>query len=50
MIVEKYYHFSEKKKEEIEDGMVSAMVRSLGDKHSDYFPPKEAKDFDEVLR
>lgn len=50
MLVEKYYHFSEKKKEEIEDGMVAAMVQSLGDKHSNYFPPKEAKDFDEVLR
>ena len=30
--------------------MIQALVWSLGDKHSNYFPPKEAKDFSEVLR
>lgn len=50
LIQGKYYHFSEKKKDEIEDGMIRALVGSLWDKHSDYFPPKEAKEFDEMLR
>ncbi len=29
--------------------MLTALVESLGDKHSSYFPPKEAKEFIEVL-
>ena len=35
---------------DIENAMITSLVESLGDKHSSYFPPKEAKDFDEVLR
>ncbi len=29
--------------------MITSLVESLGDKHSSYFPPKEAKEFSEVL-
>jgi hypothetical protein len=29
--------------------MITSLVESLGDKHSSYFPPKEAKEFTEVL-
>lgn len=50
IIENEYYHFNEKTKEDIENGMISAMVWSLGDKHSTYFPPKDAKEFSEVLR
>ena len=50
IIQKEYYHFSEKDQKEIEDGMIQSIVNSLGDKHSSYFTPKEAKDFSEVLR
>lgn len=50
IIENEYYHFNEKTKEEIENAMISAMVWSLWDRHSTYFPPKEAKEFSEVLR
>jgi carboxyl-terminal processing protease len=50
IIQNEYYHFSDKTKQEIEDGMLKSIVESLGDKHSSYFNPKEAKDFSEVLR
>ncbi len=50
IIKDEYYHFSEKTKEEIENGMITALVESLGDKHSSYFAPKEAREFAEVLR
>lgn len=49
IIETQYYHFSEKSKEEIENGMIESMVRSLGDKHSSYFPPKEAEEFKNLL-
>ncbi len=49
IIETQYYHFSEKSKEEIENGMIESMVRSLGDKHSSYFPPKEATEFKDLL-
>ncbi len=49
IIETQYYHFSEKSKEEIENGMIESMVRSLGDKHSSYFPPKEAEEFTNLL-
>ena len=50
-IIEKeYYHFNEKSKQEIEDGVLNSIVESLGDKHSSYFNQKDAKEFSEVLR
>lgn len=49
LIQEKYYKFSEKPALDIENAMLTALVESLGDKHSSYFPPKEAKEFIEVL-
>jgi carboxyl-terminal processing protease len=48
-IQNEYYHFSEKSKEDIENGMIHSLVESLWDKHSSYFPPQEAKEFAEVL-
>lgn len=48
-IQDEYYHFSEKSKTDIENAMITSLVESLGDKHSSYFPPKEAKEFSEVL-
>ena len=50
IIGKKYYHFNEKTKQEIEDGVLESIVESLGDKHSSYFNPKDAKEFSEVLR
>ena len=50
MIQSEYYHFSEKTKEDIENGMINALVASLWDKHSSYFPPKEAEEFSDTLR
>lgn len=50
MLQMKYYHFSEKKKEDIENGFIKALVESMGDKHSSYFPPKIATEFKEGLR
>ena len=48
-IQDKYYHFSQKSKEDIENAMIWSLVESLWDRHSSYFPPKEAKEFSEVL-
>lgn len=50
MIYDEYYHFTEKTKEEVENGFISALVASLGDKHSTYFPPKDAEEFSDTLR
>jgi carboxyl-terminal processing protease len=50
IIQKEYYHFSDKTKQEIEDGVLTSIVESLGDKHSTYFNPKDAKEFSEVLR
>ena len=50
IIQKEYYHFSEKTKDDIENGVISSLVGSLGDKHSTYFNTKEAKEFSEVLR
>lgn len=50
IIQKQYYHFSEKSRQEIEDGVISSLVNSLWDKHSSYFNIKDAKDFSEVLR
>ena len=50
LIQTEYYHFSEKTKDEIENGMITSLVASLWDKHSSYFPPKEASDFSDTLR
>ncbi len=50
IIQSQYYHFWEKSKQDIEDGVIESMVNSLWDKHSSYFSIKDAKDFSEVLR
>jgi C-terminal processing protease CtpA/Prc len=50
MIQDEYYHFSEKTKEEVENGFITSLVSSLGDKHSTYFPPKDAEEFSDTLR
>lgn len=50
IIKDEYYHFNDKSKQEIEDGMLTSIVESLGDKHSTYFNPKDAKEFAEVLK
>lgn len=50
LIQKEYYHFSEKTKDDIENGVITSLVWSLGDKHSSYFTIKQAKDFSEVLR
>lgn len=50
VIEKEYYKFSLKKKEDIENGVITSLVSALGDKHSTYFPQKEAKEFSEVLR
>lgn len=49
IIQKQYYQFSQKSKEEIENAMITSIVESLWDKHSSYFPQKEAKEFAEVL-
>ncbi len=49
IIQKEYYHFSQKSKEDIENAMITSLVESLWDKHSSYFPQKEAKEFSEVL-
>ena len=50
MIESQYYHFSEKRKEDIENQFITALVASVGDKHSSYFPPKVATEFKDSLR
>ncbi len=50
MIETQYYHFSEKKKEDIENEFITALVASVWDRHSSYFPPKAASDFKDSLR
>lgn len=50
MIQDEYYHFSEKTKEEVENGFITSLVSSLWDKHSTYFPPKDAEEFSDTLR
>jgi carboxyl-terminal processing protease len=49
LIKANYYQFSEKSKKDIEDGLLTGLVESLWDKHSSYFNPKEAKEFEEML-
>lgn len=49
LIVDKYYGFSQKTRSQIEDQFIAALVESLGDKHSSYFTPEKAKEFNEVL-
>ena len=50
LIESQYYHFSEKRKEDIENQFITALVGSVGDKHSSYFPPKIASEFKDSLR
>lgn len=50
LITKEYYHFSEKSKTDIENGVISGLVSALGDKHSVYFPPTEAEEFSDTLR
>lgn len=49
LIKKHYYSNWEIKKEELVDGAIKWMVESLGDMHSEYFPPKENKSFSETL-
>lgn len=49
IITSEYYHFSEKTKVEIENSFITSLVASLWDKHSSYFPPKEAGEFNDTL-
>lgn len=50
LIEKEYYHFSEKSKEDIENGVITGIVWSLWDKHSEYFSQKNAKEFSDTLR
>lgn len=50
IISNKFYHFSEKTKIEMENSFISSLVWSLWDKHSSYFPPKEAWEFKDTLQ
>ncbi len=50
LIATKFYHFSEKTKIEMENNFISSLVWSLWDKHSSYFPQKEAKEFKDTLQ
>lgn len=48
--LEKYYYgFHERTPEQREDAMIDALTKSLWDKHTAYFNPKDAKDFSESL-
>lgn len=50
LISTKFYHFSNKTKIEMENNFISSLVLSLWDKHSSYFPPKEASEFKDTLQ
>lgn len=48
--LEKYYYwFTKKTEEEREDALIDALTKSLWDKHTSYFNPKDAKEFTESL-
>lgn len=48
--LEKYYYsFSDKTLEEREDALIDALTKSLWDKHTSYFNPKDAEEFVESL-
>lgn len=48
--LEKYYYwFTKKTEEEREDALIDALTKSLWDKHTSYFNPKDAKEFAESL-
>lgn len=48
--LEKYYYgFHERTDTEKEDALIDALTKSLGDKHTSYFNPKDAQEFTESL-
>lgn len=48
--LEKYYYgFHERTETEREDALIDALTKSLGDKHTSYFNPKDAQEFTESL-
>lgn len=49
LLEKNFYWFNQKTYEEIENGMVSSLVSSLGDKHSEYFTPEENEEFQTSL-
>ncbi|PID86348.1 peptidase S41 [Candidatus Gracilibacteria bacterium] len=49
LLKEKYYSKGSIKKDDLMDGIISGMVKSLGDKHSSYMGIEETKKFNEVL-
>ena len=49
IIAANYYHFSEHQKNEIENGIIAGLVKSLEDKHSTFFSIDESKQFHETL-
>jgi carboxyl-terminal processing protease len=44
-----YYGFHKKTPIEREDAMIDALTKSLGDKHTSYFNPKDAEEFSSAL-
>lgn len=50
VLEENFYGFDKKTIQELEDGMISALVKSLGDKHTEYFTPEETKEFQSGLQ
>lgn len=44
-----YYGFHSRTDTEREDALIDALTKSLGDKHTSYFNPKDAKEFSEAL-
>ena len=44
-----YYHFSEYKKSDIQDGIIRGLVDSLDDKHSEYMNTEETLEFNQQL-
>lgn len=49
IIDQKFYGFTQKSQEEIENKMAAAMIAGLGDKHSEYFTAEENEEFQSEL-
>lgn len=45
IVNDNFYGLEKKTEKELEDGLVSALIQSLGDKYSDYFTPEQAEEF-----
>lgn len=50
LISDYFYGFDKKTQEELENGMISALVNSLWDKHSEYFTAEENEEFQSDLK